>query len=170
MARLFVAVRPPAPVLARIAELPRVAETGVSWVPAEQWHVTLRFLGDADVDAVIGALEAASPTLGRLPVLQAVLGPVVSKLGRQVICLPVAGLDVLAAVVGEATAALGRAVDPRPFQGHLTLARLRHRGACRLAGHPLQATFVPTEIELVSSVLGRTGARHEVVRAFPLTC
>jgi 2'-5' RNA ligase len=170
VARLFVAVRPPAPVLARIAELPRPAEAGVSWVPAEQWHVTLRFIGEADVDEVIGALADAAPALRRLPAVQAVLGPSVARLGRQVICLPVAGLDALAAVVGEATAAHGRPVDPRPFRGHLTLARLRHRGACRLAGHPLRATFAATEIELVSSMLGRTGAHHEVVRAFSLTC
>ena len=170
MARLFVAVRPPSSVLARVAELPRPDETGVRWVPAAQWHVTLRFLGDVDVDAAIDALEAASPALSRLPAVQAVVGPSVSRLGRQVICLPVAVLEAPAAIVGEATAALGRPVDPRPFRGHLTLARLRHRGACRLAGHPLRATFTATEIELVSSVVGRAGARHEVVRAFPLTC
>jgi 2'-5' RNA ligase len=168
MARLFIAVRPPAEVLAAIAGLPRPAEAGVRWVPRGQWHVTLRFLGAADVDQAVGALERISPGLGAGHPVEAVVGPAVSRLGRHVICLPVGGLDGLAAVVGAATADLGDPVDPRPFQGHITLARLRHRGACRLAGHPLSARFVVREVELVSSVLGHDGARHEVVRAFAL--
>jgi 2'-5' RNA ligase len=169
VARLFVAVRPPPPVLARIAELPMPDEAGVRWVRRDQWHVTLRFLGDAGIDEVSAALDEASPALRALPPTAAELGPRVARLGRAVICLPVAGLGLLAAVVAEATGSLGEPVDPRPFHGHLTLARLRHRGACRLAGHPLEARFDVVEIELVSSVLGRSGAQHEIVRALPLT-
>jgi 2'-5' RNA ligase len=168
MARLFVAVRPPASVLTRIADLPRPPETGVRWVPAEQWHVTVRFLGEADLDAVAGALERAAPELRSWPPVEALVGPRVSRLGRQVICLPVSGLEDLAEVVARATADLGEPPDPRPFRGHVTLARLRHRGSCRLAGHPLSERFAVTELELVSSVLGRDGARHEVVQAYPL--
>jgi 2'-5' RNA ligase len=71
-------------------------------------------------------------------------------------------------VVAEAMTGLGDDLDPRPFRGHLTLARLKHRGACRLAGHPVAAEFVVTELELVRSVLGHDGARHEVVRVVPV--
>jgi 2'-5' RNA ligase len=168
MPRLFVAVRPPPLVLSRIAELPRPPEPGVRWVPAEQWHVTVRFLGDADLDAAIGALEGAVPELRSRTFPEAVIGPRLSRLGRQVICLPVSGLDELAGAVARATSEVGEPPDPRPFRGHVTVARLRHRGSCRLAGHPLSARFAVTEIELVRSVLGPDGARHEVVQAYPL--
>jgi 2'-5' RNA ligase len=168
VARLFVAVRPPPEVLAGIADLPMPVEPGVRWVPAAQWHVTVRFLGEADLDEVVAALDAAAPALLDRPPVTAAVGPAVARLGRQVICLPVAGLDGLAAAVAEATAELGEPVDPRPFRGHLTLARLRGRGACRLAGHPFSARFVAAELELVRSVLGRSGAEHRVVRALSL--
>jgi 2'-5' RNA ligase len=165
--RLFVAVRPPPVVLAQLADLPRREEPGVRWVPPGQWHITLRFLGDAEVDAVVRALEGAVPALRALPPPCASLGPRGSRLGRQVICVPVGGLEALAGSVVGATTALGTAVDPRPFSGHLTLARLGRRGACRLAGHPIRAGFAVAELELVSSVLDRDGARHDVVRTFP---
>lgn len=168
MARLFVAVRPPAPVLARLAELPRPAEPDVRWVAPPQWHVTLRFLGEAEPAPVARALdEVAAASAGRTRP-RAELGPRVSLLGRQVICVPVAGLDGLAAAVGRATAALGEPPDPRPFRGHLTLARLGRRGACRLAGHAVGARFAVTELELVRSLLGPAGARHEVVHTVAL--
>jgi RNA 2',3'-cyclic 3'-phosphodiesterase len=155
-------------VLTRIAELPRLSEPGVRWVPAAHWHVTLRFLGDADAERVVSALEEVSAAVRPGRPIEAVMGPEVARLGRQVICLPVSGLEALAALVSRATADVGEPVDPRPFRGHLTLARLRHRGACGLSGHALQATFAVREMELVSSVLGRSGARHELVRAFSL--
>jgi 2'-5' RNA ligase len=164
MPRLFVAVRPPAEVLAAIGALERRDEPGVRWVPPEQWHVTVRFLGEAPLDDTIAALDAARSALGELGPVEAVVGPQVARLGRHVVCLPVAGLDGVAAVVGEATATLGQAPDPRPFHGHVTLARLQQRAACGLAGARFRARFPVDEIGLVRSVLGRAGARHEPVQ------
>jgi 2'-5' RNA ligase len=130
----------------------------VRWVPPEQWHVTLRFLGDTDREAVAHALEA-SP----LPRATAELGPVVSRFGRSTVVLPVAGLDELAAAVRAATAHVGPPPDPRPFAGHLTLARLRHRAACGVAGSRLRAAFDVLEVVLVDSELRPEGAIHRVV-------
>jgi 2'-5' RNA ligase len=164
VARLFVAVRPPPVVLDQLDALPRPAGPGVRWVPPAQWHVTVRFLGEADEEPVAAALERASLVLTGRSAPVATLGPRVSRLGRQVICVPVGGLSALAEVVNGATTGLGAAADPGPFRGHLTLGRLKHRGACGLAGHPVEARFAVTELELVRSVLGHDGARHEVVR------
>lgn len=164
MARLFVAVRPPAEVLALLAELPRPDEPGVRWVPPAQWHVTLRFLGEADVGAARDALAAlADATAGIDRPVTAELGPAVSRLGRSVVCVPVQGLAPLAAAVVAVTDGLGDPPDPRPFTGHLTLARLRGRAACGIAGAPVSGRFDVTEVELVRSTLGSTGATHEVV-------
>lgn len=163
MARLFVAVQPPDDVLDQIEALPRPRSSGVRWTRREHWHVTLRFLGEADVDDTAAALATCDAGPAR-----AVLGPRVARLGREVICLPVSGLDDLAARVGEATASMGEPVDPRPFAGHLTLARLRRRAACGLAGTAFEASFAVEEVRLVSSTLTAAGPIHEVVLARPL--
>lgn len=164
MPRLFLAVRPPPDVIHEIAALPRPTEPGVRWVPTDQWHVTLRFLGEA-------TLVDATAALGGSPVLsqaEARIGPAVSRLGRSVVCLPVRGLDALAAAVAELTAGVGEPPPVRPFAGHLTLARLRHRAACGLAGTPFHATFTVTEVELVRSELGDRGATHVTELVVPL--
>lgn len=169
MARLFVAVRPPGPVVDQLLRLDRADQPGVRWVPPSQWHVTLRFLGEAELEDAISAVERLDVARAGIddPVVAAV-GPRVSRLGRSVRCLPVAGLDPLAAVVRAATAGIGDPPDPRPFAGHLTLARLRDRAACGLAGERLSARFEVHEVELVRSVLGSSGATHEVVATAPV--
>ena len=91
-----------------------------------------------------------------------------SRLGRNVVCLPVRGLEALAAAVAEATAGVGDPPDPRPFAGHLTLARLRDRAACGLAGARLVARFNVREVELVRSVLGAGGPSYETLLVQPL--
>ena len=164
MARLFVAVWPPAEIVDGLAQLPRPAEPGVRWTDPASWHVTLRFLGDADEGAVVEALRTVLH-----PPVTATLGPAVARLGRSVVCVPVAGLDDLASAVIAATAAGGDPPDPRPFAGHLTLARLRHRRACGLAGHRVSGTFAVDEVALVRSHLDPTGARYETVATFALS-
>ncbi len=153
MARLFLAVWPPRDVLERLAALPRPDEPGVRWVPDERLHLTLRFLGEADPDVVDAAL-----TNLELPAARVTLGPVVGRLGRNVVVLPAAGLDELAAAVRNATSGIGRPPDPRPFAGHLTLARLKQRAACGIAGAPFRATFPVKEVALVESA----GVHHDL--------
>lgn len=162
MARLFVAVRPSAEVRAELEGLLREPQAGVRWVPAEQWHVTLRFLGRAEPEEVCAALAGVE-----LPTATVVLGPRVSRLGRSVVALPATGLEELAGVVVGATAHLGDPPDPRPFHGHLTLARLKHRGACGVAGANFRAAFEVGEVEVVSSVTDPAGAIHDVLARVP---
>ncbi len=163
MTRLFVAVWPPSGVVDALRPLVVPGEPGVRWVTPEQWHVTLRFLGDADPDEVATALRAAP-----LPAAEAGLGPTVARLGRFVVVVPVAGLDDLAAAVIGATADLGQAPDPRGFTGHLTVARLKQRGACRVAGTPVRESFPVTEVVLVSSRTDAAGPTYQVLERFPL--
>jgi 2'-5' RNA ligase len=163
VSRLFVAAPLPDEVRARLAALlPRPAEPGVRWVPVEQWHVTLQFLGEVDEAEASEALAALRTTAAR-----AGLGPRVSRLGRSVVCLPVEGLDDLAEAVRAATRGIGDPPD-RPFVGHLTLARLRDRAACGVTGTPFEASFEVDEVVLVRSTLERTGARHEPLLTVPL--
>ena len=155
MARLFVAVWLPDDVHALVAALPRLQEPGVRWVPPDQWHLTLRFFGEADVADAVAALG----TLRSAPV-DAVVGPAVSRLGRTVLCLPVDGLHGLAGDVASVTAGIGQPPDPRPFNGHITLARLGRRGSCRLAGHRCSTRFTVRELALVRSVTRAEGPTY----------
>ena len=158
--RLFVAVALPADVLATVARLDRPDVPGVRWTTADQWHVTLRFLGEVeDPGPVAAALDSAplAPT-------RASLGPRVATLGRGVLMVPVAGLDALAGTVVTATADVGKPPDDRPFRGHLTLARARRGASVRgLAGAAVAASFVVEDVRLVRSRLGPGGARYEDV-------
>jgi RNA 2',3'-cyclic 3'-phosphodiesterase len=137
------------------------------WTTPEQWHVTLRFLGEvADPDPVARALHEVSGALrasGEPPV-EAVMGPASAWFpGRNILQVPVAGLDALASAVARATAPWG-APPEQPFSGHLTLARTRGRvrGPASLAGAPLAAEWSVPAIELVSSTPGPAGSRYRV--------
>jgi 2'-5' RNA ligase len=166
VSRLFVAVYPPPSIVDALSALPRADAPGVRWVPPEQMHVTVRFLGHADVDEVTDTLDRLAPSLRAAHVE---IGPRVSRLGRNVVCVPAVGLEELAPVVAQATKAFGEPPDPRPFRGHVTLARLRRRAACGLTGTSFRADFVADRIFLVDSVTRASGAEHTTVRSWALT-
>jgi len=163
--RLFVAVWPPPAVLDLLAGLPRADQAGVRWTTRDQWHVTLRFLGAADPDEVSAALAPLAP---RLAPAAATMGPRVGRLGRGVLMVPVAGLDAVAAAVVDATRHLGQPPEPRPFLGHLTLARLKGAAACGLTDRVVRAAWTATELALVRSDLHPRGARYTTVATVPL--
>ncbi len=171
--RLFVAVWPPAPVVATLAGVVeglrrRDGSGQLRWTGPAQWHVTLRFLGLADVDAATAAFRAVAPVA--VPV-KARLGPATGRFGRQVLHVPVAGLEGLAAATVAATAGVGEAPEERAFAGHLTLARARPRGGADLSpftGMAVSGRWEVAELSLVASVTGTAGARYEVLASLPV--
>lgn len=164
MARLFVAVTPPAAVMEVIAALPRPEVTGLRWTAPEQWHVTLRFLGEADVDVASSAcarIDGASCEVS--------LGPAVERLGPGVVMAPVHGLGALERAVRAATEAVGTPPDDRRYRGHITLARIKGRAPCPLVGTPVSAGWTVTSVDLVRSDTGAAGARYTTVETFALS-
>ena len=160
--RLFVAVWPPEEVVAVLGAFPRPEMRGLRWTTADQWHVTLLFLGSvpgSEVEGVKTALGAAVAGAAGRP--EARLGPSTVGYGRSVLGVPVAGLDGMAELV---RAALGspRAEGERPFDGHLTLARARggRPVPASLAGAALAARWSVAEVCLVLSELDARGARY----------
>jgi 2'-5' RNA ligase len=136
-----------------IAALERPAIDGVRWTTEDQWHVTLCFLGEADVDMATAALATvvASPTT-------AVMGPATDRFGQTTLQVPVTGLDDLA---GAVTTAFGP--QDRPFRGHLTLARARRGDIRGLCGVPIAGEWPVDEVTLVATELHPKGARYTVV-------
>ncbi|MCC6225135.1 MAG: RNA 2',3'-cyclic phosphodiesterase [Microthrixaceae bacterium] len=164
MSRLFLAVWPPPEIQAVLEELPKPTIPGLRWVDPTNWHVTLRFLGEADPDAVADRLERAE-----LPKARAALGPKVAQLGRGHLVVPVGGLERLAASVRDATAGPARQPDGRPFTGHVTLARLKS-GSIEIAALfevAIAAGFDVCEVALVESFPLADGARYSTLRSWP---
>jgi 2'-5' RNA ligase len=159
--RLFVAVWPNDDVLGRLCDLPRPEHRGLRWTTSDQWHVTLRFLG------AVADIEGGKVALARLesvPRATAVAGPTVERLGRGILCLPVAGLDRLARAVLAVTAAIGEPAGDRPFKGHITLARAKPGVAIGpLAGGSFSATWPVEEITMVASDTRPDGARYQIL-------
>ena len=159
---------PPPEVLDVLDGLTRPSLPAVRWTTRDQWHVTLRFLGSVPDEAVGEVVEAlAGGVVG--PACTATLGPAVGRYGQRVLHVPVVGLDALAAQSVAATAGFGEPPDPRPFSGHLTLARGRRGADLRpLTGTAVAASWPVDEARLYRSELRPSGARYSVVRAFPL--
>jgi RNA 2',3'-cyclic 3'-phosphodiesterase len=148
-------------VLDAVDALPRPELSGVRWTGRDQWHVTLRFLGDADaadVRSALGCVEA--------PVVEAQVGPAVKRLGRGVLCIPVSGLDAVAAAVIDATRSIGRPPEHRDFRGHLTLARVNGRMPHVSTG--IDCRWTVATFDLVRSHLGGGPARYETLATWPL--
>jgi len=164
--RLFVGLWPTAEVIKVLDGMARPDHPSTRWTGPGQWHVTLRFLGDVAEDEV-PALAAALTTVGASAARQAKLGPATERLGRNLLVVPVAGVDDLADAVVEATAAFGPAPD-RAFRGHLTLARGRRDLPSHLAGQQVEASWRVTEVCLVRSHLGSSGSRYETIATVPL--
>jgi RNA 2',3'-cyclic 3'-phosphodiesterase len=163
-ARLFVAVWPPDEVAAVLTALPRPVVAGVRWTTPEQWHVTLRFLGRADVEEASAALSSLEVE----PACAAVLGGRAVRLGREVLALPVEGLADLASATRTVFDGVGRPVEERPFKGHITLAR--GKGVRAASVPPVDALAWPVgSVALVRSDLHPTGARYTVVASAELT-
>lgn len=169
--RVFVAVWPSPAVVGRLVEIDRPARPGIRWTTQDQWHVTLRFLGELgeqEVKGVKGALAGLGAVDREGPV-SAVAGPALDRLGPAVLCLPVAGLDQLAAQVAALTAGVGQPVADRPFRGHLTIARAKRGVNPKPPGPALfSASWEVAEVTLVASTRHPHGARYEVIDRYRL--
>lgn len=164
MTRLFLAIWPPEDVIAELTSLPRKTQRGVRFVPPENWHITLRFLGEAHIGDVVDAMDGLA-----LPAVEARLGPGVDAFDERALIVPVAGIDSLAQSVNDATRHIG---DPPPkrFASHLTIARVKPNTRMPPAmGAYVSTRFPVDEVCLVRSRLHFDGARYETIDAWPVT-
>jgi 2'-5' RNA ligase len=166
--RLFVGLELPWEVRQRMALLMGAGIPGARWVPAENYHVTLRFIGEAprhladEIDHALAALKAPSFAL-----TLAGIGTFAKGGRSQSLWLGVARSEPLERLQSKIETALQRCgLEPerRRFQPHVTLARLDNAAEAKLAGfvqaHNLFRTD-PVTVEhftLFSSLLGKDQA------------
>jgi 2'-5' RNA ligase len=176
--RVFVAAWPDEQARQSLAGLER--ELGhpknLRLVGPTRWHVTLRFLGDVADDRVAPLGEALQAGVAVIPgPLECRLGPATAWFSRvRVLQLPAQGLAELAAAVGRATAALvpEREGGEPPFNGHLTLARVKGRlgpqAQAELDGIPFASDFAVTAVDLVASEPSPRGHVYTTLVRAPL--
>ncbi len=170
--RCFLAVDLDASVREQIAQIGGALEgplSGARFTPAENLHLTLKFLGELAQSAVERLAEQAAAKLAREPCFEvtlAGLGAFPNARAARVFWLGVSrGGGALARIARklDATAArFGVPKEKRPYQAHLTLARLREPVSIPLerlaAPEPLQVHV--ERVTLFESRLAPSGARH----------
>jgi len=149
----------------------------VRWVPEENLHLTLKFLGNVESDRVPKLIAALSAKLERVSGFEVRLGglgafPNVHR--ARVVWLGVqAGAGELARLSRKLDAAaskIGVERERRPFRTHLTLGRLRQPVPLPLAPVPCAdgRPFLIEEVVLYESRLSPTGARYVPLARLPL--
>lgn len=177
--RIFIALELPDEIKAGLARM-RGDISGARWVPGEQIHLTLAFLGEVDEatkELLIGKL--ARIRLPRFELAFSGPGCFPNRHRPRVLWIgvtPEPGLDDLAAAVHEAVLACGIPQEERPFFAHITLARLKLPAASggtdafldqrRKQNLPKLSVG---EFTLFQSRLTAQGAQHIPLRSFPLT-
>jgi 2'-5' RNA ligase len=187
--RLFIAVAIPGEVKAKMeaaqAELLRVLpEPSVRWTRREQFHLTLRFLGDVEaarVEALGGALRAACRGFGALHLRAERVGFFPDLRRPRVVWVGVqdqAGqLPRLQAAVELATREYTTEEKEERFTGHVTLARIKgiKRPEAQALGQAaagmaerLFGQWTAYQVELMRSQLLPQGARHSTLASIAL--
>lgn len=177
MPRLFIAIDLPEDRRDELRHL-RTDDLPARWSPEEQFHLTLRFLGntsDADtarLERRLDDIEAPSFLVGLhgLGVFPSRRKPrVLVALAREA-----PELMTLQDRIAKLTAELGFEADRKPFNPHITVARFKKatprevRGYLKLhEGFSLEPFHVGS-FRLYESRLGPQGANHVVLREYHL--
>ena len=178
--RLFVAVDLPATAkdeLERAIERLRPSMPDAKWVPCDNIHLTLSFLGEVGeerVDDVVGALRDAAASIRPFGAHLAGSGAFPSARRARVLWVGLASDQdhpaALAGAVAGALEPLGFPREARAWTAHLTLARLRTpRDVSGLLPIPVEPNGIDvTEVTLFRSRLARPAPRYEPVARVPL--
>jgi len=140
--------------------------------PPENWHITLRFLGECDELATDSVLKDLDETLDLSRGVTHTIGlaafPRASKAG--VLYIAIADdeglLSALSRVCEEAAREVGFSPEERPFVPHITLSRLRPTMDLRRLVDSFANFRVPLEVNEVTlfrTYSTRAGVRYEAV-------
>jgi len=128
MPRLFTAIEIPRDAALCLSFL-RGGLPSARWIDTENYHLTLRFIGDVDcrtADEVVAELDRVARPGFELTLRG--VGAFGSKKPHSIYAgaVPSPGLEALQADVDRACRRAGIAPNPQKFVPHVTLARLRH--------------------------------------------
>jgi 2'-5' RNA ligase len=176
MPRLFTALEIPRDAALSLSLL-RGGLPGARWIDVENYHLTLRFIGDVEghvADEIANALDRVDR-----PALQMTLSGVGAFGGKKphAVWAGVSATPDLTALQGEIDRIcqrLGLPADPRKFSPHVTLARLRNASPLDVAqylsarGNFAALPFRVGRFVLMSSRDSVGGGPYIVEEAWPL--
>ena len=166
--RLFVAVEIAPAVAAAAVELIKslrrsalqlAPRSRITWATPDRLHVTARFIGHVDLDKVEVVRQVLAPPLDLRPfeLMISGVGTFPPKGPPRVVWAGVAegrqGLTAIEELVSERLSGVGIAVEERPYNPHLTLARVREAGGLRSAEWlevVRDTTFGSTTVEAIT--------------------
>ena len=162
MPRLFIAIRLPEDVIHKITEISRYFQTQLppevlKWVETENLHLTLRFLGEipeGKISQVRDALTQVAATQNPFTLSVEGLGMYPHANQPRTIWLGFQGAKPamsLHAKLENALAGIKLEIENRPFNPHLTLARVRSR-TDREAAHQIGQTLAAFKVGSLGAV------------------
>jgi 2'-5' RNA ligase len=161
--RAFIAIEIPTlvqqAIFASTSDLRRVLNTKcVRWVPVENLHLTLKFLGDissANVNLISDMLATEAARVAPFSIEMSGLGSFPNPRRARVIWIGIhaqAALESLAHGIEAACVRLGYEAEERPFSPHLTIGRVKQ---------PLSTAEQQTvRTALEQARVGNIGATH----------
>ena len=184
--RTFVAFEFPEKIIAWIGNIQeelRAYGLGIRWVPPQNIHLTLKFLGDikeSDVEKVGQAMFESAGRFAPLPMTAKGIGAFPGFKRPRVIWIGVSGqindLIALQRTLDDNLNAIGFPKENRPFKGHLTLGRVKDRIDPKELLKALQAfsgfesePFVIDKLILFKSDLKPSGAVYSKLMEADLT-
>ena len=177
MPRLFVALALPSTVREELESVIGRLTTdvlGARWVPAQNIHLTLAFLGRVDASRIPAVSEAiASAVSGHVDftVRLGELGAFPSQRRARVLWAglddPTGGLTALADSVQGTLEPLGFPREARAFAPHVTIARLKVPRPVTLSVTPAPIPLAVERISLLESHLQRPAPVYEELAIFP---
>jgi len=183
--RLFFAIPLPDEVIARISAVQEqlraaIGEDGVRWTRPDQFHYTLKFLGEQPVARAEKAVEVAYAVRSEQTPFELTLGGVGAFPNHQrpgTLWLgATAGAEALTDLAARLDAALARQRFPRenrPLKAHLTLARIKSYAGEIAAARALKTAQVGEigvvtvdRFVLMQSTLKPSGSEYTIVAEF----
>jgi 2'-5' RNA ligase len=184
--RLFVALEIPEAVRENLAAIRKNFSSigpGLRWVPSENLHVTLKFIGSLPNDKLEAIIDALRHVRADKSLNLKFSGMGGSAAGVYWASIePDPALEELAADIDHCLAPIGIAGENRAFHPHVTIARFKDRKILKKLDHLLDENGVsghqcnkydfgsvtPTEFHLIESKTLPTGPIYSELRSFPL--
>ena len=191
LVRTFIAVQLEESLLERIEELiaalrRKPGSQAARWMPTRNIHLTLKFLGDVESEALPSVSEAvasAVATIRPLAIEVADLGCFPSTRRPRIVWAGLRGelnaLNALQRTIEDALVPLGHERERRPFSPHLTIGRVNRRATAAEAaalgrtiadyGPVSLGSMQVTTVRVVRSDLRPEGPRYTDLSVAPLS-
>ncbi|MBN2276021.1 MAG: RNA 2',3'-cyclic phosphodiesterase [Bacteroidales bacterium] len=159
----------------------RLKDEKIKWIPSDQMHLTLKFLGDTHEQSIPGIVDALLQHTGTIPVMNLQLSavgvfrnlhnPRVIWIGIQ----PCPVLQQVVQIINKSLISFGFPVDEMAFLPHLTIGRIKDIKQKALLGRLIEeyesiffGRVNVKEIIFYESILKPEGPVYKPLMRFPL--